>query len=69
MTTMQVRENVNGSGGTNALLSFNHEGEYPITIGAPFAQQEEKRLESYSKTTCVSPSPAINLLIVTARAE
>ena len=46
-TLISIREHVGGNIGSNATLSFNHEGEYEITIRDPFSEQEEQRLEWY----------------------
>ncbi len=46
-TLITIREGASDQNGHNATLSFNHEGEYEITIRDPFSEQEEERLEWY----------------------
>lgn len=44
---ISIRERSAAMDGSNATLSFDNEGEYPITISDPFSEQEEKLLEWY----------------------
>jgi hypothetical protein len=46
-TLITIRERAGDPSGHNATLSFDHEGEYEITISDPFSEQEEQRLEWY----------------------
>ncbi len=47
MTLITIRERRDSPDGTNATLSFDHQGEYPITITPPFSPEDEQRLEWY----------------------
>ncbi len=47
MTLITIRERPNGPDGSNATLSFDHTGEYPLTISDPFEDQQELDLEWY----------------------
>lgn len=47
MTLISIREQPNGPDGSNATLSFDGEGVYPITVTPPFSDEEEARLEWY----------------------
>src|SRR5215469_6480554 len=47
MALIQIREHPAEADGSNAILSFEDRGEYPITISDPFSQQEEDLLEWY----------------------
>src|SRR5262249_47229262 len=44
---ISIRERSGEGDGGNAVLSFDGQGEYPMTIMPPFSEQEEKRLEWY----------------------
>src|SRR6266436_9391813 len=47
MTLIRIREQLSGQDGSNALLSFEHGAEYPISIHDPFSEEEEQQLEWY----------------------
>jgi hypothetical protein len=47
MTLISIRERAGGSGGSNAVVSFDHGEEYPVAIAAPFSAEGEQRLEWY----------------------
>jgi len=47
MTLISIRERAGGSGGSNAVVSFEHGEEYPVAIAVPFSAEEEQRLEWY----------------------
>jgi hypothetical protein len=47
MTLIRIREQPSGQDGSNALLSFEHGAEYPISIHDPFSEEEEQQLEWY----------------------
>src|SRR5438874_1780201 len=44
MVQIQIRERPAGPDGSNATVSFDNTGEYPITISDPFAEPEEEQL-------------------------
>src|SRR5579871_4680464 len=44
---IQIRERQPAADGSNATVSFDNEGEYPITISDPFSDKEEALLEWY----------------------
>ena len=44
MALIRIQERPSGPNGTNAVLSFDHGAEYPITISDPFSQEEEQQL-------------------------
>ena len=46
MTLISIRER-NGPDGANATVSFDGQGEYPVTVSPPFSDEEEDRLEWY----------------------
>ena len=45
MSLITIRERADGA--HHAVLSFDHEGEYLITVADPFSEEEEKLLEWY----------------------
>src|SRR5579884_899712 len=47
MTLIRIQERPAGPNGSNAVLSFEHGAEYPITIADPFCEEEEQQLEWY----------------------
>lgn len=48
MTLISIREQAAvGENGQNAVLSFDGQGEYPLTIADPFSPEDEGRLEWY----------------------
>ena len=47
MTLISIRERSTGQDGSNAVLSFDNQGEYPVTITPPFAEEDEQLLEWY----------------------
>src|SRR5258708_1355399 len=53
MTRIQVREQASRGDGANAdgrfsaVLRFDEDDEYPVTVGSPFSDKEETRLEWY----------------------
>jgi tetratricopeptide (TPR) repeat protein len=47
MQVIRIRELTGGAGGPNASVSFNNEGEYPVTVSNPFSKEEEGLLEWY----------------------
>ena len=47
MTLIPIRERPTTTDGPNATLSFDNEGQYPITISDPFSEEEEALLAWY----------------------
>jgi tetratricopeptide (TPR) repeat protein len=47
VTLIRIREQPRGQVGSNALLSFEHGAEYPVSIHDPFSEEEEQQLEWY----------------------
>src|SRR5229473_514555 len=47
MTVIRIREQSAGPDGSNATVSFNDRGDYPLTIQDPFSKEDEERLEWY----------------------
>jgi hypothetical protein len=47
MTMISIREHGARANGANATISFDGQGEYPVTISDPFTEEEEVRLEWY----------------------
>ncbi len=47
MPLIRIQDRPGGPDGSNAIVSFDHGPEYPITISDPFTEQEEKELEWY----------------------
>jgi hypothetical protein len=46
MTLISIRERT-GPDGANATVSFDGQGEYPVTVNPPFSDEEEDQLEWY----------------------
>jgi tetratricopeptide (TPR) repeat protein len=44
---IRIQGHPGGPNGSNAIVSFDHGPEYPITISDPFTEQEEQELEWY----------------------
>jgi tetratricopeptide (TPR) repeat protein len=47
MAVIRIREHTGEPGSPNAILSFEHGEEFPITISDPFAEGEEEKLAWY----------------------
>ena len=47
MALIRIQERIGGQDGSNAIVSFDHGPEYPITISDPFTKEEEQELEWY----------------------
>ncbi len=47
MTLITIREQAKTESGFDAVVSFDHTGEYKAAIANPFTEKEEKRLEWY----------------------
>jgi hypothetical protein len=47
MTLISIRERLGGPNDSNATVSFDGQGEYPISIRPPFAPEDEAQLEWY----------------------
>ncbi len=47
MPLIRIQDRPGGPDGSNAVVSFDHGPEYPITISDPFTKEEEKELEWY----------------------
>jgi CHAT domain len=47
MAVIRIQERPGAPDGSNAVLSFDHGPEYPITISDPFTEKEEQELEWY----------------------
>ncbi len=47
MPLIRIQDRPGGPDGSNAVVSFDHGPEYPITISDPFTEKEEQELEWY----------------------
>jgi len=47
MTVIRIREHPASPDGSNATVSFDDGGDYPITIQDPFSKEDEEQLEWY----------------------
>ena len=47
MPLISIREHADGPAGANATVSFEHQGEYPVTVADPFSPQDEALIEWY----------------------
>jgi len=47
MSVIRIQDRPGGTDGSNAIVSFDHGPEYPITISDPFTKDEEQELEWY----------------------
>src|SRR6266571_2084757 len=47
MALIRIQERTRDQDGSNAIVSFDHGPEYPITISDPFTEKEEQELEWY----------------------
>ncbi len=47
MAVIRIREHTGEQGSSNAILSFEHGEEFPITISDPFSEAEEQQLAWY----------------------
>ncbi len=47
MALIRIQEQAGGPNGSNATVSFENGPPYPLTVGDPFTEEEEKRLEWY----------------------
>src|SRR5215470_11166320 len=47
MAVIRIQDHPGGATGSNAIVSFDHGPEYPITISDPFSEKEEQELEWY----------------------
>ena len=46
-TSILIQERGGLADGRNAIVRFNDEGEYPVTVANPFSEKQEKELEWY----------------------
>ena len=46
-TSILIQERCGLAGGRNAIVSFDGQGEYEVTVANPFSEKEEKELEWY----------------------